>query len=107
MVGFLCKRGKVERAKKIEEDPFEQEKNIRYYIGSIIILFAYEVYKEKGEDVDALIRDFIFSSPQKIVEEVIERIKNDSNKQILREAISDLSCGSEMKKWFRPRERYF
>jgi len=104
MLGFLCGKGDTERAKKIEEDPSEQEKNIRYYVGEIIILFAYEIYKKEGKDVNTLIKDFLlFSSPQKIVEEVIQKIKEDANKEILNKAISDLKNGSKNMKEWKPR----
>jgi len=60
------------------------------YIGYIIALFAYEMYKEEGKETIQLLRDLLFF-PYTVTEQVIHRIKSDKDCRLLKNSLFDLS----------------
>jgi hypothetical protein len=61
-------------------------------IGRVTVLFAYEIYKKENKNAEELLRDLIYS-PWEIVEKVVIEIKEDEDKKILKNAISDFEEG--------------
>jgi len=61
-------------------------------IGRVTVLFAYEIYKKENKNAEELLRDLIYS-PWEAVEKVIREIKNDKDKKLLKNTISDFEEG--------------
>jgi hypothetical protein len=92
----------TKRVEKIKEI-FSDTEHLLEFIGDTVILFAYEVYKKERKNVDILLKD-ILSSPQKTVEEVIKKFRNNVTGELFKDTLSDLSNEFAAKRCFSPRK---
>ena len=65
-------------------------KTATVYVGRIILLFGYKIYERDYQDAIQLLRDVLFS-PYAVVERIILEIKDDKDKKLLQELLSEFS----------------